>query len=93
MIMTYQPLSLVENEYFRDWIESMSVNYRHMSRTGLKDTFSSLAGVMKEQIKSIIKNKYLALTGDKWSSVSHQGYLGLTCHYIDDDWNLQRYNV
>ena len=45
---------------------------------------------MRELIKSKIKNKYVALTGDKWSSIGHQGYLGLTCHYIDDNWIVQR---
>jgi hypothetical protein len=32
MIMTYQPLSLVESPYFRDWMESMSLNFKHFSR-------------------------------------------------------------
>jgi hypothetical protein len=90
MIMTYQPLSLVENAYFREWVESMSDNYNHLSRHEVKETFGLLAGIMQEQIKKKIANRYMALTGDKWSSIGHQGYLGLTCHYIDDNWTLQK---
>jgi hypothetical protein len=90
MIMTYQPMSLVESPYFREWMESLSLNYKHMSRNGVKETLSLLAGAMKEQLRSLIAGKYVSLTGDKWSSINHQGYLGLTCHFIDADWNLQR---
>lgn len=90
MIMTYQPLSFVENEYFRDWIGSISDNYKHMSRTGVKNTYAMLAAIMKEQIQDLLKGKHVALTGDKWSSIGHQGFLGLTVHFIDDSWNMQR---
>ena len=90
MVMTYQPMSLVENDYFRDWVDSMPENYGHMSRHGITENFKLLANIMRELIKSKIKNKYVALTGDKWSSIGHQGYLGLTCHYIDDNWIVQR---
>jgi len=92
LIMTFQPLSTVESPYFRKWMDSISLHYKRMSREGVKETLSLLAGVMREQIKKLISRKFISLTGDKWSSVSHQGYLGLTCHFIDDDWTLKRLN-
>lgn len=30
----------------------------------------------------------VALTGDHWTSVSNQNYLGVTAHHIDTDWKL-----
>jgi hypothetical protein len=89
MIMTYQPLSLVENSYFRDWVSSLSNNIKNYGRRGITDGLSRLANIMRQKIKGRIANKYVAITGDKWSSIGHQSYLGLTCHFIDDDWKLQ----
>lgn len=34
-------------------------------------------------------NSKLALTTDVWTSVATEAYLGVTCHYITDDWNMQ----
>ncbi|CAJ0651231.1 5608_t:CDS:2, partial [Entrophospora sp. SA101] len=31
----------------------------------------------------------LAFTTDIWSSMTNQSYLGITLHFIDDDWNLK----
>lgn len=42
---------------------------------------------MKTAINS--NNSKLALTTDVWTSVATEAYLGVTCHYITDDWNMQ----
>ncbi len=88
MVMTFQPISLVENAYFREFITSLSDNIQHCGREHIKNELSENANIVRNRIAEKIKNKKVALTGDKWSSVSHQSYLGLTCHYIDDDWKL-----
>ena len=32
--------------------------------------------------------EYVALTGDFWTSVATESYLGLTAHFISSDWQL-----
>ncbi|KAF3842617.1 hypothetical protein F7725_024568 [Dissostichus mawsoni] len=36
------------------------------------------------------KNK-IALTTDAWTSVATEAYLGITCHFISDDWELNSF--
>ncbi len=33
----------------------------------------------------------VSLTADVWTSITNQAYLGVTVHYIDDEWNMQHY--
>ncbi|XP_028425734.1 zinc finger BED domain-containing protein 1-like [Perca flavescens] len=40
---------------------------------------------MLEQAKNV------ALTGDHWTSVNNDNYLGVTAHFIDNEWNLQSF--
>ena len=46
---------------------------------------TSLAKV-KDALKAN-ENK-IALTTDAWTSVATEAYLGITCHFISDDWEL-----
>jgi len=43
------------------------------------------------QMNSLGKNKSrIAITTDMWtSSNQNKGYMAVTAHYIDDNWNLQ----
>ena len=36
----------------------------------------------------LIKVSFIA---DIWTSITNQAYLGVTVHYIDDEWNMQHY--
>lgn len=40
---------------------------------------------MLEQAKDV------ALTGDHWTSVSNDNYLGVTAHFMDEEWKLQSF--
>lgn len=42
--------------------------------------------LVKDALKST-KNK-IALTADAWTSVATEAYLGISCHFISDDWEL-----
>lgn len=42
--------------------------------------------LVKDALKST-KNK-IALTADAWTSVATEVYLGISCHFISDDWEL-----
>lgn len=34
------------------------------------------------------KERKISLTADSWSSAVHRGYMVVTGHWIDDNWNL-----
>ncbi|MQM19756.1 hypothetical protein Taro_052767 [Colocasia esculenta] len=46
----------------------------------------------KEKVYSSLESLYgrVSLTSDMWTSIGNNGYMCLTCHYIDDDWNLRK---
>ncbi|CAG8620034.1 7666_t:CDS:2 [Paraglomus brasilianum] len=47
---------------------------------------------MREEIlKELVKPRKLSITCDIWSSVTMQSYLGVTVHFIDDEWNLRHF--
>ena len=51
---------------------------------------------MYEGEKIVIKSRLskipsrINLTSDCWSSITSDGYISLTCHFIDEDWVLQK---
>jgi hypothetical protein len=47
------------------------------------------------QLKALIKNEAISasLTLDLWTSRSRQGYLGVTCSFIDSKWKLKEFTL
>lgn len=46
---------------------------------------------MKASLKLVKTN--ITLTTDAWTSIATEAYLGVTCHFIKDDWELISYNL
>ena len=47
-------------------------------------------GVEREKLKEALKGLGLCLTTNTWTSIQNLNYMSLTCHFIDDDWNLYK---
>ncbi|XDV38559.1 hypothetical protein PO909_007933 [Leuciscus waleckii] len=46
----------------------------------------------KEKRKEVLAQvNHIALTGDHWTSVSNNNYLGVTAHFISDTWELKSF--
>ena len=47
------------------------------------------------QLKTLMKNEAtsISLTLDLWTSRSRQGYLGVTCSFIDSKWKLKEFTL
>src|SRR4029434_6693730 len=43
----------------------------------------------KKKENDLAATKHLALTGDHWTSVSNDHYLGVTAHLITDEWEVK----
>ncbi|WAR31598.1 ZBED1-like protein [Mya arenaria] len=57
-----------------------------------KSVVKSLEGKMEEMKKKIIKDvagQQVSLTHDGWTSISTQSFDTVTCHMINDDWELK----
>ena len=48
----------------------------------------AIYGVGREKLKEALKGHWVCLTTNTWTSIQNLNYMSLTCHFIDDDWNL-----
>ncbi len=46
---------------------------------------------VKASLKKVKTN--ISLTADAWTSIATGAYLGVTCHFINEDWELTSYNL
>lgn len=81
---------MVEDEGFKQMVTTFHPGYTLPSRTHftklMEGKYEATFGKVKDALKAT-KNK-IALTTDAWTSVATEAYLGITCHFISDDWEL-----
>ncbi|RXN29914.1 zinc finger BED domain-containing 1-like protein [Labeo rohita] len=89
-----RPISIVEDSGFMDVLQvaSQDSSYKPPSRATVMMKIHELYENEKEKRKEVLAQvNYIALTGDHWTSVSNNNYLGVTAHYISDTWELKSF--
>ena len=90
-----QPLSVVENEGFRELLRVAEPRYVIPSRkTITNEIIPQFYEETRKQIKSELGSTSmvsLALTTDGWSSCTNQSYLSYTGHFVDEHFRLKEY--
>ncbi|XP_076048272.1 E3 SUMO-protein ligase ZBED1-like [Oratosquilla oratoria] len=92
MIVTdMQPLSLVENEGFQEFVKVIDPRYVLPSRRDLMQThFPSLYEKQKQQVREELEGaSYVALTSDLWTSRPTKSFLSVTAHFTSPEWELK----
>ncbi|KAK0138793.1 Zinc finger BED domain-containing protein 1 [Merluccius polli] len=91
MIVTaMRPLSMVEDKGFRDMISTFNSKYNLPSRTYFTQLMEKKHQEIKEKLKVVLKEtECVALTTDIWTSVATEAYLGVTCHFLGEDWEMK----
>uniref|UniRef100_UPI003AAD97D9 E3 SUMO-protein ligase ZBED1-like n=1 Tax=Centroberyx gerrardi TaxID=166262 RepID=UPI003AAD97D9 len=95
MIVTdMRPLSMVEDEGFEKMISTFNPRYALPSRT----YFMKMMEKKYEEIKGKLKNTLketdsITLTTDIWTSVATEAYLGVTCHFLGEDWEMESHSL
>src|SRR4029434_4751517 len=59
------------------------------SRTIMTKIHALYESEKKKKENDLAATKHQALTGDHWTSVSNDNYLGVTAHLITDKWKLK----
>ncbi|CAF4350828.1 unnamed protein product, partial [Rotaria magnacalcarata] len=79
------PLSMVENNAFREFIKECNIKWNPISAKTLKQ--NSIAAFTEKVNKTIYEElkavDHLTLTVDGWCDRRCRSFLGITCHYID----------
>lgn len=93
VVATCQPLNAVEHDSFRDMFRPFHPDAPEItnitSDTVRKNIFH--LGKLAERATLAEVGKYkVSWTTDHWTGKDGATYQTITCHYIDEEWNLQR---
>ncbi|KAB5554100.1 hypothetical protein PHYPO_G00046290 [Pangasianodon hypophthalmus] len=90
LVYDMRPISMVEGEGFKEMIHTFNPDYVLPSRTHftklMEGKYETILNHVKDTLKSA--NGKIALTADAWAT---EAYLGITCHYLSDDWVFKKY--
>lgn len=86
-----RPLSVVENEGFRNMMATLEPRYNIPSRQHITDVAlpKLYMEVKATVLDSLGSAERVALTCDTWTSRATESYVTLTAHRMDDHWNLK----
>lgn len=91
-----QPLSVVENVGFINFQQALNPRYIMPTRKSIRVSIENLYEVLKNKLSLQLQtvNTDVHLTTDMWTDTNKFiSYMAVTCHYIDDDFKLQRYTL
>ncbi|XP_026430913.1 zinc finger BED domain-containing protein RICESLEEPER 2-like [Papaver somniferum] len=87
------PLDLVEWKEFRDICAYLNEDAKPIARNTGKADIVKKHNARKEVIRNILTLApcRMCLTSDMWTSVTTTGYISLTVHFLDQNWELNKY--
>ncbi|KAK1889018.1 Zinc finger BED domain containing protein 1 [Dissostichus eleginoides] len=95
LVKDMRPMSMVDGEGFREMIRQFNPEYILPSRTHfthlMEKKYEATLLKVKETIKEV--KSALTLTADVWTSRATEAYLGVSCHFISEDWEMKTLNL
>ena len=86
------PVSTVEHLGFRKLLKFLAPNYvvptRRTVQARLKAKFDEMKDMAIRHLSSDAV-EFLSLTTDLWTSIAQDGYIGVTAHFIDLEWEMK----
>ncbi|KAK3108196.1 hypothetical protein FSP39_002934 [Pinctada imbricata] len=86
------PLSLVDSPFFKDFVGSLDPRqvYSVPSRKKIHGMLKLKKAEITEKIMNELKKcGNAAITHDGWTSIAQESYQTITCHYINEEWELK----
>src|SRR5207248_3279746 len=95
IILDMQPSKVVEGEAFQNMISSFDPNLQLPTRNTIRKFIIKSFEKRKNLIKSYIQNipGKVSITTDLWSSLKNESFLGITIHFIDENWMLRHFTL
>ena len=84
-----KPISLVEGPGFKYFCNELNPDYKMPCRKTVSKYLQKIYDEEKEELVGKLRGHSVAITSDLWTSNAMEGYLGLTGHYISDEWELK----
>ncbi|XP_057208474.1 E3 SUMO-protein ligase ZBED1-like [Triplophysa rosa] len=91
MVKDMRPLSMVDGAGFREMVSAFHPGYILPSRTYITSLMEQKYEKTCQKVKETIQEgrSFIALTADIWTSLATEAYLGVTCHFITEDWKMK----
>jgi hypothetical protein len=88
-----QPFSVVEQADFREFCSSLREEYPMPTRNTIKHRILQRWQDEKNRVRSRLKaelcRRRCGITTDMWTSAAKKGYMVVTVHYINSDWDMK----
>src|SRR6266498_1287380 len=90
-----QSFKVVEGEVFHKMISILDLQYQILGRETVRNFILKQFEKKRKTIANFIKyiSEKVALTIDIWSSLKCEGFLGITIHFIDENWVLKHFTL
>jgi len=97
LVTDMRPLSMVDDEGFKEMIKQFNPDYHDNYLPG-RSHFTTL---MEKKYRATFEkvkgpsgvSRVLTLTADVWTSRATKAYLGVSCHFLSDDWKMKTLNL
>ena len=91
IVVNELPFSLVEYKPFRDFAASLNPWFKVPSRTTVKNDCMENFKRNRLKVQQYFEKSTsrVSVTADMWTSNQKLGYLCITCHLIDSDWQIK----
>ena len=95
IIKDMRPLSMVEDEGFRAMVKTFQPGYVLPKRTCFTNMMEKKYEDEFQKVKLALSSSsfMVSLTTDAWTSIATEAYLGMTCHFINNDWELVSFSL
>ncbi|RYR62718.1 hypothetical protein Ahy_A04g020447 [Arachis hypogaea] len=92
VIRDEHPMSFVEQVGFHEFMAETQPLFKFYTRNTLRNDVEKMYEAEKAKLLKLLgkNSSRIAITTDMWSAdCQNKGYMAITAHFIDDDWNLQ----
>jgi len=89
------PFSIVDSVYFNDFIKKLNPKFQCPSRVTIKKEIISEFDSRRQLVIDYIRNipGCCSFTTDIWSSLNNEAFIGVTIHYITNEWKLKHFTL
>jgi hypothetical protein len=85
-----RPLSLVEDEAFRELLAYLEPGYALPGRKHFTGAVEAKYAIVREKLSSMLGEvEYISATADTWTSIATESFLTVTVHYVSQEWVLK----
>ena len=92
IVMDNLPLSFVEYSSIKELFSYLHDSVTSISKNTAKSDILNMHKRERNKLKHLLKEipGRICLTSDLWTSITIDGYICLTAHFIDKQWKLQK---